>query len=123
MEQLTIANVTNPSLLQVDDSILGKALSAKAESAQQAYVEFAVQVLNTYQAARARLLQRKVALQKEIDDLTKAEDRLNKAQAASTTEKGLFPLCAELDMKSEAMDFAASNGLVVPASSDSVWNV
>ena len=120
---LTVESVTNPSSLSVDNTVLGEALKAKAESAQKSYVVFAGRVLDEIQKTRAYYAQRAAELQKQMDELRKAESKLARVSSSEvvSSAKGLFPVCAVLGLKSEAVQFAQDNGLIVPANNDKIW--
>ena len=122
---LTIESVTNPASLTLGNDVLSQALEQRRIEAKNAYVEFAGVVLSAIQNRRAELASRRALLEKELEVVREAENKLLAATADDVVSgpKGLMPVAAVLGMKCEAMDFAADNGISVPANDDPIWSV
>lgn len=118
---LTVESVTNPTAVQFGNTVIDAALRVRAEKAQKAYVDFAGTILDVLANRKARHAQTIKDLEAAIAVEQKNLAALIKAQDLVGGPKGLFPLAAALGMKQSAMEFARTNSIVVPASTDDVW--
>ncbi len=122
VSQLTIADVIDPNK-SFTASVLGAALKTKSDKAAAALQGLAGTVLDRVGCEAAKLAQEKKELEAALAVNAKATAKLDAHVAHTQATNNVFSLAAHVGMKSAATQFAASNGLVVPANTDPIWSL
>lgn len=122
VSQLTIADVISPSKT-FTASVLGEALKTKQDKASKALVGLAGVILDRAGCVAAELAQEAADLEARLVANRKTTAKLDEVVAYAQSTNNVFALAAHVGLKSTAVQFAASNGLVVPANADPIWGL
>lgn len=122
VSQLTIADVINPNKA-FTASILGEALKQKQAKAATALTGLAGAILDRAGCVAAGLAQEAADLKAKLAINEKATAKLDEHVAYAQDTNNVFALAAHVGLKATAIQFAASNGLVVPANADPIWGL
>jgi len=118
---LTVQDVISPRAFGGD--VLSLALKAKAECASKQLVEFAGRVLGSAQAKNTHLAQQEIELEAALKAVRAEKAKITAAAEHAQATNNVFALAAAVGQKGQAIAFAQSAGLLVPANDDAVWSV